>query len=263
MKIFVTICLLLITFSHADNSENPEVDLMRTLQGWNDANNAQDTDALSRLYASKVIYYGSKFTRNKCIKDKKRFFKKYSYFSQSIKKITYTSLTPRLHRITFDKYVRITPNKGVKMYPSYLVVNTASAFPAIVEEGDVVTDKNLKRKKNIKSFSFNGTHKIKGIIKKVKHYGPPGYGENPREDMLLTAYILKLNHPIKVIESNPDEMNYTTTATEIQLLAFDFLELLGIAAKKHKKVTLNGEFFSGHTGYHIRDLLMDVKSVKF
>ncbi len=261
MKILISICFIFITLIYANNKIEATINMV--VQGWNEANNEKDTDMLSRLYAPKVTYYGSKFSRSKCIKDKNRFFKKYPHFSQSINNISYISLTPRLHKVSFDKYVQIKPHKQSKMYPSYLLVDTSSSFPAITEEGDAVTDKNLKRKSTPQTFTFNGIHQIRGTIKKVKHYGPPGFGENPQEDRLLTAYILKLNKPIKVIESNPNELNYTTTATEIHLVAFDFLSQLDVAEKQHKQVILNGEFFSSHTGYHIRELLMDVKSIKF
>jgi len=40
------------------------------------------------------------------------------------------------------------------------------------------------------------------------------------------------------------------------------LSQLDSVEKRHKQVILNGEFFSSHTGYHIRELLMDVKSIK-
>ena len=262
MKILVSIFFILVTLTSASNNKI-EASLNMVVQTWNEANNKKDTVMLSRLYAPKVTYYGSKLSKSKCIRDKKRFFKKYPLFFQSIDNIRYISLTPRLHKISFNKYVQIKPSKQPKMYPSYLLVDTSSSLPVITEEGDAVTDRNLKRKSAPRTFSFNGIHQIQGTVEQVKYYGPPGFGENPKEDKLLTAYILKLNKPIKVIEANPNELNYTTTATEVQLFAFDFLELLDIAEKNHQQVTLSGEFFSAHTGYHIRDLLMDVKSVKF
>ena len=259
MKTLIAICLLLITTVYGSSQDK----ITMVLQGWNQANNDKDTDTLSRLYASQVTYYGSKLSRSKCIKDKKRLFRKYPNFTQSVSNVHTLSLTPRLHKVSFNKYVRIEPNGKNKMYPSYLVINTASSFPSIVEEGDRVTDKNLKKKTHSKSYTFEGQYTIRGKIIKVQHYGPPGYGENPSEDSHLTAYILKLNKPITVVANDSDGIDFTTTTTEIQLVAFDYLKQLDNVAKSGSQVTLTGEFFSAHTGYHIRDLLMDVKSAKF
>ncbi len=141
-------------------------------------------------------------------------------------------------------------------------IDTSSSFSASTEEGDIVTDKNLNRKSSIKTFTFDGIHQIRGIVRKVKYYGPPGFGDNPKEDKLLTATILKLDRPIEVVETNPDGVNTTTTTTEVQLAAQGFYGQLDAAEKRHKEVTISGEFFSAHTGYHIRDLLMLVESVR-
>ena len=257
MKKFITACLLFITIVYGGNEEK----ITMILQGWNQANNEKDLDSLSRLYASKITYYGSKFSRSKCLKDKKRLFKKYPYFTQSILNVQTLSLSPRIHKVTFDKFVRIKPNEQEKMYPSYLIISTANSFPSIIEEGDQITNNNLKKKKK-PLYSFDGRYTIKGKIIKVQHYGPPGYGENP-DDPKLTAYILKLSKPITVISNDPDSMNASVTTKEIQLLAFDYLKQLERAARTRRSVTLTGEFFSGHTGYHIRELLMDVKAGRF
>ena len=262
MKKLLSIFIFFTTLIFAQPND-VESKVMMVLQSWNEANNAKDTDTLSRLYASKITYYGSKLSRTQCIEDKKRLFKKYPHFSQIIKDTKYISLAPRLHKVLFEKHVRIKPNEKIKVYPSYLIIDTSSTFPAIAEEGDAVTDKNIKKNKAIKTFTFDGIHSVQGTIEKVKSYGPPGFGEDPEHDQKDTAYILRLPQPIRVIESDPnEEINHTTTATEIQLVAFEFIKKLDVAATRHQKVVLAGEFFSGHTGHHIRELLMDVKSVK-
>ena len=253
---------LLLNITLFAQSDNNEAKLMMVLQSWNDANNAKDIDTLSRLYASKITYYGSKLSRKKCIKDKKRLFKKYPHFSQSAQSTAYSALSPQLYKIIFDKHVRIKPGSKSKVYPSYLLVNTSSAFPAIVEEGDSVTDKNIKRNNVIPTYTIGDTHELKGKIETVLHYGPPGYGEDPQNDQKITAYILKLEEPINAVALMGDEVNFSTQTTEIQLLAFDYLSQLEETVKKRKVVRLRGEFFSAHTGYHIRDVLMDVKSIK-
>lgn len=260
MKLFISICLMFAAFSSA-NGKEVESRSMMVLQNWNKANNAKDTQALSRLYASRITYYGSRLSKGICIKDKKRFFGKYPYFSQKIENPSYISLTPRLHKISFEKYVQLSPNGKTKIYPSYLLIDTSNAFPTIIEEGDKVTDTNIKRNQKAHTYSFSGIHSLTGHITEVQYYGPPGYGENPKYDKKLTAYILELDAPIRVIEKDPSELNFTTTTSKIQLVIHDF-SAFNKARKNHHKVIVKGEFFSGHTGYHIRKLLMDVKSIK-
>ena len=261
MKKIITVFLIVAAAVFAQSNDT-EAKIKMVLESWNEANNAKDIDTLSRLYSSRMIYYGSKLSREKCLRDKKRFFYRYPYFSQSVKNVHYASLAPGLEKISFDKYVRTKPNSQLKMYPSYLLVDTSSPFPAIVEEGDVITDRNLKRRKRIQTFSFRGIHQISGIVEEVKYYGPPGYGDNPKEDKLMTAYVLKLEHPIRVVDSNPDSFNETVTTTEVQLVINNFA-LFDKARRNHHRITVNGEFFSANTGHHIRKLLMDVKSLKY
>ncbi len=260
MKLFISICLMLAVFSSA-YGEEAESKSMMILQSWNEANNAKDAHTLSRLYATEVTYYGSKLSQDKCIKDKKRFFKKYPSFSQKIKNPNYAVLTPRLHKVSFEKHVQLNSNGKTKMYPSYLLIDTSSSFPTIVEEGDKITDTNIDRNHKTPTYTFSGVHSITGYIEEVPYYGPPGYGEDPKHDKKLTAYILKLDNPIKVIEKEPDELNFTTTTSEVQLVVHDF-SIFNKARKDHQKVIIKGEFFSGHTGYHVRDLLIDIKSIK-
>lgn len=258
--LFSIFLLLNITlFAQSNNNENK---LMMVLQSWNDANNAKDTDTLSRLYAQKITYYGSKLSRKKCIKDKKRLFRKYPHFSQSTQNTAYTALSLQFYKIIFDKHVRIKPSSKNKVYPSYLLVDISSSFPTIVEEGDSVTDKNIKRKSAIPTYTIGGTHELKGKIETVLQYGPPGYGEDPQNDQRLTAYILKLDSPINAVALNGDEISFSTQTTEVQLVAFDYLSQLKRAASRGTTLTLRGELFSAHTGYHIRDVLMNVKSIK-
>lgn len=256
MKYLLSLFLAFVLFTHA-SADELENKMMMVLQSWNDANNAKDTDTLSRLYASNIMYYGSRLSRDKCIKDKKRLFRKYPDFTQSFDSAAFNSLNPHLHKIVFDKYVRIAPGKKYKVYPSYILVDTSSVFPAIVEEGDSITDKNA-----IPTYTIGGVHELKGKIKKIAHYGPPGYGEDPLNDQKLTAYILYLNTPINVVALEDDEVSFSTQTTEIQLVAFDYIAQLNMARQKGATVTLRGELFSAHTGYHIRDVLMDVKSIK-
>lgn len=69
-----------------------EAKILMVLKSWNHANNTQDIDTLSRLYAPKVKYYGKVYTRGKALQDKKRFFVKRPYFSQSVQNVAYRTV---------------------------------------------------------------------------------------------------------------------------------------------------------------------------
>lgn len=141
------------------------------------------------------------------------------------------------------------------------VVN--DGFLVSVNNAKKINSANLAQANNhntIPHYTFNGVYKLEGRIEQVMHYGPPGYGEDPQNDKKLTAYILKLLQPIKVLSSKDDEFNFTTETSEVQLVIHNFENIKKLISNK-STVFLSGEFFSSHTGYHIRKLLMDVKSI--
>jgi len=257
------ISIFIVTLSLLSAGENmDEAKILMVLKSWNRANNTQDIDTLSRLYAPKVKYYGRVYTRGKALQDKKRFFAKHPYFSQSVQNVAYRAVGANLTEVIFDKYVRMHKGGSYKIYPSYLFIDQSHALPAIVEEGDSITDRTLKRGSGIPTYTLEGVHELTGKVTTVTYYGPPGYGEDPAHDQKLTAFILKLDHPIRAVALNGDELSFTTQTEELQLVGHEHIPLLKKAAKKGETVTLRGELFSSHTGNHVRDLLMDVQSVR-
>lgn len=261
LKYYFFFILLLFSPTLYAQPAGTESKLIMVVKHWNDANNAKDTNTLSRLYAKTIIYYGRRLPLNQCIGDKKRFFRKYPYFHQSIQNIAYASIGKNVYRIIFDKNVRIKRGSKRKLYPSYIQVDTSTTLPRIVEEGDSVTDKNIKRNKSIPVYTLGGIHALSGQVKTVLQYGPPGYGENPQADQKITAFVLKLKDPIHVVSLKGDEVNFSTQANEIQLVASDYLPQLKNIADSGRFETFRGEIFSAHSGYHIRDVLMEVKSI--
>jgi len=106
---------------------------------------------------------------------------------------------------------------------------------------------------------------ITGRITKKLHFGPPNYGEDPKNDAKEIAFILHLDQPICVKASgrleNSDEFNIK----EIQLAIsdpawkqFDPIKKFIGTKRKFKAV---GGFYHAHTGHHIRPILMFVNSI--
>jgi len=113
---------------------------------WNDLVSSRKTDSLFNLYAPKVLYYGSEMSDKACIKDKKNFYKRYPFFSQSIDNLHIVNISKNLYKVYFDKYVRMKENSKIKNYPSYLLIGYVFGRPYVFVEGDSVTDKNLLKK---------------------------------------------------------------------------------------------------------------------
>lgn len=139
-----------ISPSEIEKESNNNIEV---LQHWVNAHNTQDMNKLKNLYAKEITYYGKKLSRTKCIKDKKRVLRKYPQFKIHTDNIEYISITPTITKVTFDKYVKFSPHKKEKMYPSYLLVDLASN--SILVEGDTVTDKNIKKKHIAKNKTYS------------------------------------------------------------------------------------------------------------
>ena len=113
---------------------------------WNNAVNSRDTNTLFNLYAPKVLYYGTELKDKLCVKDKRRFYKKYPSFRQSIDNINIIKVSKNLYKVYFDKYVKMKEDSRIKNYPSYLLIGYFYGRLYIYVEGDTVTDRNLLKK---------------------------------------------------------------------------------------------------------------------
>jgi len=122
---------------------NPISDIVHS---WNKAVNYRDVNTLFNLYAPKVLYYGTELRDKLCVKDKKRFYKKNPFFSQSIDNINIVSISNNLYKVYFDKYVKMKENSRMKIYPSYLLIGHVYGRLYIFVEGDTVTDRNLLKR---------------------------------------------------------------------------------------------------------------------
>ena len=100
-----------ISPSEIEKESNNNIEV---LQHWVNAQNIQDMNKLKNLYAKEITYYGKKLSRTKCIKDKKRVLRKYPQFKIHTDNIEYISITPTITKVTFDKYVKFSPNKKEK-----------------------------------------------------------------------------------------------------------------------------------------------------
>lgn len=102
---------------------------------------------------------------------------------------------------------------------------------------------------------------LKGTLSLRRYYGPPNYGENPKNDTKETMFILILSQPVNV-RGNPDpkagfDRQSVKNIRRIQLvLTIPYKGLIG------KRVIVKGTLFHAFTAHHHTDVLMDVRSIE-
>lgn len=236
---------------------------------WSDAHNTKDVGVLSDLYDQFVMYYGTLMERNECIESKLSFFKKKPDFKQTIvSDVTTENISDYEVKCSFTK--NVTTNGKSTDYPSYLHFKKCGDNWKISVEGDLVTDKNLAKKKakssytNSKNYYFEPSISvISGTIVSETFYGPPGYGEDPANDTKELCYVLLLDNPINVIpgpDDYDDEINNAAVnnITKIQLVNSDYFQEKYL----NKLVKLTGTFFYGHSGHHHTDILLYINDAE-
>jgi hypothetical protein len=90
---------------------------------------------------------------------------------------------------------------------------------------------------------------LNGTIRLVHGFGPPGYGETPKQDAHVTYWAIETARPVVAI---PDQTDFGCTPTKRLKLFFPGLELQSLmelpAAKwKNQQVTIKGKIHCADT----------------
>lgn len=100
---------------------------------------------------------------------------------------------------------------------------------------------------------------LTGILNVEDHFGPPNYGENPDEDRVERAYVLRLDRRIDVVGKPSGDLN-TASFTDVERVHLvPGSQPLGAYVGQH--MTVEGTLFEGFTGHHVTDVLMRVSNV--
>lgn len=103
---------------------------------------------------------------------------------------------------------------------------------------------------------------LTGTVRNDKvFYGPPGYGDNPKEDAQEKPDRLVLEAPISV-EADPGTPENVAESglTELQLVpGLDPHRLDGF---RDKRVTITGVLFHAHTGHHFTKVLLTIEKLE-
>ena len=114
---------------------------------------------------------------------------------------------------------------------------------------------------NFLHFEPNVVH-VQGLLELRKEYGPPNFGETPKEDVVIQVPILKPNAPVNVRGDPKSDINRASAedVTEMQVLMY------AIPVSTHQKyfgtcVSITGTLFTGHTGHHHTDVLITAQKI--
>ncbi len=253
-----------------DTAYNVKVTIENVINKWNKANSEKDINTLSKLYTDNVNYYGLNYSKEQCLNDKSSFFNKYTDFYQTlIGQIKIETITDSNQKASFLK--RVTIKNIPKDYPSYLILLKKDSSWLIEKESDSITDGNLSKKDSLKNHRSNvyyyepDTSTLNGKLYKEMFYGPPGFGENPKEDRKEYCFILYLDKSINVVPSRHSNMSGFDEPNEnikrLQIFANDTIDKL-LDSKLGSRVLVKGTLFEAQTGHHHTKVLMDVLELK-
>lgn len=151
----LSICFLFLISCNnqsKENSKNPTSDtddFNKLVSDWNNAHCSKDIGMLTSLYDNTILYYGTQKDKNSCIESKLSLFKKYpDYYQQIFGDIRNEKINDTEIKCSFVK--RVTFNQQTKDYPSYIIFSKKTDSWKIITEGDLVTDKNLAKAKDVK-----------------------------------------------------------------------------------------------------------------
>ena len=151
VQLFALLTIIVFTSCNNNHNGNKEISSKATTikaltNKWNDCLIKQDLQTLSTLYADYVSLYGTSFSKEQAISNKKDFFKKHPDFKQSILgEITITKVTDKQYKASFTK--RSVFNGKTLDVQGYLLFDKVSNMWKITNESDQLSDKNISKEK--------------------------------------------------------------------------------------------------------------------
>lgn len=130
------------------NSKEKEAEATpsKVVAQWTDALNRSDIDALKRLYAKKVLFYGVRRTRGQVLEAKSKALAATKDFHQEIQGDIHVEEQGERLRVTFGK--RSGP-KGKESDVFGVLVLDADSLK-VLEESDAQTDKHIRRNEELR-----------------------------------------------------------------------------------------------------------------
>lgn len=120
-------------------------ELKELVNQWNNGLNSGNAEYVSSLYAERLVYYRQQMSKGNAQVLLNDFFQTNPYFSQQItSEISFEKMNDKLIVCNFQKTVMMSGK--TTDYPSYLKFSKEDDKWKIVEEGDKITDYNIKKR---------------------------------------------------------------------------------------------------------------------
>ena len=130
-------------------TKTTEDEIKEMVNIWNKASSNGDFDTLEKILADKIEHYQTTVSKDYYIRDQKKFFEKNPVYGQVLKgNIEVEKISDRQVKAEFVK--EVTTKEGIKDYPSYLVFEKINGKWKIILESDLVSDENIRNRKNSK-----------------------------------------------------------------------------------------------------------------
>jgi hypothetical protein len=102
--------------------------------------------------------------------------------------------------------------------------------------------------------------RLSGVITLQNHFGPPNWGEDPKNDEKVTIAVLRLDAPIDVIGDPASDINTETVRSirRVQLVSDIGFIRSGLVGRH---VTIEGRLYTKHTAHHYTKVLCSVDRV--
>ncbi len=193
--VLVTSCKISGKEEKSSNSDYNSV--KSVVQDWNKTHQDYNFTALQKIYTDKVLYYGKEMTNQDIVFAKQSFIKKNNDFTQTILgDLNIENIGEHRMKVSFIKQASFGGKRNE--YPSYLELQKFESEWKICTESDDITDKNLAKSQNLKT-----------------------YGNNKRNAQRNVMDDITIDTPIKFIEETFGSPNQSKNYTDFKKYVWD------------------------------------------
>ena len=112
-------------------------------------------------------------------------------------------------------------------------------------------------------YFFNKKATLTGTLIVKNFYGPPNYGETPKQDKIERHYVLKLDKKIDVISLGDTEGFDIDSEYGVEIIQITFTTKESIIKSfKNKKIQMTGILFPSINAQQHTPVMIEVKSIK-